>query len=217
MALEPDLVLVNGRIHTLDPERPLATALVAQAGQILFVGDDAGAREWTSPGKTDRLVDLKGACVLPGLTDAHIHFHMFSLGLQQVNAETGTLEEALSAVAAHASRKPAGAWILGFGWNHNVWGGQFPTAADLDRVAPGHPVILGAKSGHAAWVNTRALQAARISASTADPPGGEIVRGPDGSPSGVLLEEAVNLVHRLLPDATLEESVAAIREGMQVA
>jgi len=217
MPLQADLVLLNGNIHTLDPEQPLASALAVYAGKIVYVGDEAGAREWIPCGDLDRVVDLKGACVLPGLTDAHIHFQMFSLGLQQVNAETETLGAALSAVARHAARKPAGSWILGFGWNHNVWGGQFPTAADLDRVAPNHPVVLGAKSGHAAWVNTRALQAARITAETGDPPGGEIVRDAGKNPSGVLLEEAMNLVYRLVPEETLEESVDALREGMRVA
>ncbi len=212
-----ELILFNGKIHTMDPSLPLATALVIRDGRILYTGSDTEARESFPQAAKENIIDLKGACVIPGLTDSHIHFHMFSLGLQQVNAETPTLDQALAAVAEFARRKPAGSWITGYGWNHNVWGGQFPTAAQLDRVSPDHPVVLGAKSGHATWANSQALRAAQISSKTADPPGGQIVRDEGGNPTGVLLEEAMQLIDKLVPEPGLAESVEAIRQGLQVA
>ncbi|HEX9013417.1 MAG TPA: amidohydrolase family protein, partial [Anaerolineaceae bacterium] len=151
------------------------------------------------------------------LTDAHLHFQWLSLGLQQVNAETATLGAALLAVSEMAARTPPGKWISGTGWNHNVWGGEFPTARDLDRAAPDHPVALDAKSKHAAWVNTRALQLAQIGADTPDPPGGKIVRGLDGLPTGILLESAAELVAAVIPEPSLDELVSAMRAGVQAA
>jgi predicted amidohydrolase YtcJ len=210
-----DLVLLNGRIHTLNPAQPRASALVARHGHIAYIGDDAGARAIARPGA--EIVDLKGACAVPGLTDAHIHFSMFALGLQAVQAETATLEECLRRVAERAARTPAGEWITGFGWNHNVWGGEFPAAAMLDRVAPDHAVSLHTKSGHAAWVNSRAMAMAGITADTHDPAGGRIVRDAREQPTGILLEGAMALVDGIIPGPTLDQTVEAIRRALPVA
>jgi predicted amidohydrolase YtcJ len=98
-----------------------------------------------------------------------------------------------------------GTWITGRGWNHNAWGGDLPTAADLDRVAPDHPVVLEAKSGHAMWANSRAMERAGITASTPDPSGGQIVREVHGQPTGILLEGAMNLIRQVRPTPTPEE------------
>ena len=210
-----DLVLLSGHIHTLDAAQPRACALVARHGRIAYVGDDAGARSIARPGA--ELVDLRGACVIPGLADAHVHFTSFALGLQEVQAETDTLDECLRRVAERAARTPAGEWITGAGWNHNVWGGEFPTATMLDRVAPHHPVALSAKSGHAMWVNSRVLALAGITADTPDPAGGRIVRDAQGRPTGILLEGAMDLVGDRIPEPTLERVVGAVRQALPVA
>ncbi|MCL4560574.1 MAG: amidohydrolase [Chloroflexi bacterium] len=213
MSSNADLILVNGRIHTQNPAQPFVSALAVRDGKIVYTGNDPGAKSWLPNGGSEKLIDLKGACVIPGLTDAHIHFSMYSTGLQRVNAETPTLEEALARVARHAERTPSGGWVTGFGWNHNVWGGNFPSAAQLDPVSSDHPVCLWAKSGHACWVNTRALRLAGINGKTPDPAGGQIVRNATGEPTGILLEEAQNLVGSLIPEPTLDEMVDAIRQG----
>ncbi len=211
------LLLLNGKIHTLDARPPCATALAIRDGKILYVGDDATARAVLPQVVPENSINLRGACVLPGLTDAHVHLMWFSQGLQQVPAEQPTKQQVLDIVAEFARRKPAGAWITGFGWNHNVWDGRFPTAADLDQVAPEHPVVLAAKSGHACWANSLALRLADITAQTADPPGGAIVRDADGEPTGVLLEEAMDLVDRLLPEPGPQEAAETLRHGIQAA
>ncbi|HEX4931743.1 MAG TPA: amidohydrolase, partial [Gemmatimonadaceae bacterium] len=110
---------------------------------------------------------------------------------------------------------PAGAWIRGGGWDQSYWGGDFPTAADLDTVSGGHPVLLTRIDGHATWANTRALRLAGITAATADPPGGRIVRGAGGAPAGVLVDDAIDLVARAVPPVTMPTRVARLRRALQ--
>jgi predicted amidohydrolase YtcJ len=217
--MQSDLVLFNGSVHTLDAKNPRATAVAICDERIVYVGDDATARETLRPG--GEAVDLKGRCVIPGLTDAHLHFQWYAIGLQSVDVETSTLEEALARVAERAKTTSPGTWITGSGWNHNVWSlpaeGGFPTAADLDRVAPEHPVPLKAKSGHAMWVNSRALELAGITASTPDPAGGQIVRDTRGQPTGILLEDAMNLVTNVQPAYTPEQVAELMRAAFPLA
>jgi predicted amidohydrolase YtcJ len=207
-------VLFNGRIHTLDAQMPYATAAAIRGEQIVYVGDDATAREMLRP--RGEAVDLKGRCVTPGLTDAHLHFSWFALGLQSVDVETPTLDEALARVGERAKIAAPGAWITGWGWNHNLWG-DLPTAADLDRVAPNHPVALEAKSGHAVWVNSRALELAGVTASTPDPLSGQIVRDARGQPTGILLEDAMDLIGKARPTPTPEQVAELMRAAFPVA
>ncbi len=212
-----DLLLFNGTIHTMDPSNPLVSALLMRGGKFLYAGDDAAARSLADQSGVKNRVDLKGACVLPGLTDAHLHLQYIALGLDAINAERPTMAEVLEAVADMAALKPAGSWITGFGWNHNVWGGQFPRAEQLDAVAADHPVVLEAKSGHAVWVNSYALRLAHLTAATPDPAGGEIVRTAGGEPEGTLLEEAVALVKDLVPKPAAPELMDAVRRAIQQA
>ncbi|MCS6911223.1 MAG: amidohydrolase family protein, partial [Anaerolineales bacterium] len=142
------VVLRNANIRTLDARQPAATALAVRDGRILAVGAEA---EVLSALPDAPALDLQGRTVLPGLIDAHMHMEWYSLGLQQVDVETDSLAECLRRVQAKAQTTPRGEWITGHGWNQNAWGGSFPTAHDLDSVAPEHPVYLRAKSGHAGW------------------------------------------------------------------
>jgi len=211
-----DLVLINAHCYTMNPAQPHASALVVRGGRIAYVGDDEGARASVLPGA--EVVDLGGACVVPGLGDAHMHMNWYARSLAQVDVETPTLDEALARVAARVAQTPAGGWISGRGWNHNVWGGELPTAASLDRVASHHPVFLSAKSGHAGWVNSRALALAGITRDTPDPEGGEIVRDAAGEPTGALLEGAAMApVRNLIPAPTHETLMDQVRVAMRQA
>lgn len=211
-----ELVLLNGTVYTLEPSRPRATAVAVRGGRIVHVGHDADARGALSGRAV--VVDLEGRCVVPGLADAHLHLLSFGRSLLTVDVEAPTLAEALERVRSRAEGTPPGRWILGRGWNHNVWGGDFPTAADLDAVAPHHPVRLSTKSGHASWVNTRALEIAGITGSTPDPEGGKILRDALGRPSGVLLEgAAMDLVERHVPEPSPQEDVEALRLALAAA
>ncbi len=196
--MSADLLLINGRIYTMDPQHPRASALAVCGGRVRAVGGD-DLRALAGPGT--EVVDLEGRTVIPGLTDSHIHLSWFALGLQQVDLTgTATREEMLARVAARAAVTPAGEWILGQGWHQEEWPDRrFPTAADLDSVAPDHPVVLTARSGHALVASTRAMERAAITASTPDPPGGQIVRDDAGRPTGLFLEEAMRLIQEAVP------------------
>lgn len=201
----------------MDKANPLVSALVIREGTVIYAGNDAGAREMVAANRINESVDLKGACVLPGLTDAHLHLQYIAEGLNAVNVEQPTKQQALDLVAEAAKKKPAGEWILGYGWNHNVWDAAFPTAAELDAIAPNHPVLLDAKSGHAAWVNSYALRMAGIDSSTAAPKGGEIVHDAKGNPSGTLLEDAAHLVSSLVPETSAEDLMALLPSVLEAA
>lgn len=215
-------LLYNARIYTLDPQQPQASALAIDQGRILAVGDDDQMlAEFEGRGEKR---NLEGHVVLPGLTDAHVHLRHYAFSLQKVNCETRSLSECLERVAQRAARTPPGQWVLGHGWNQNEWPDVpvdrgvdgFPSAALLDDIAPHHPVYLTAKSLHAAWANRAALRAAGIDANTPDPPGGAIQRGPHREPTGILLEDAMHLVSRCIPQPTEEQTVQAIQEAQSM-
>ena len=211
-----DLFLVNGRFHTQDPDYPGATAVAIRAGRLWAVGGDEEIRGLA--GSSSRVIDLEGRRVLPGMTDAHVHFYDWSLGLRQLPlAGASSLDEVCARVARRAGEVPAGGWILGQGWNETRWPKvRMPARADLDGAAPDHPVILWRNDLHLAAVNSRALELAGVSGDTFDPPEGIIDRDEAGQPTGVLRDLAINLVSDVIPPATEDETVAAMREGFAV-
>ncbi len=211
--MEQMLVLTNGRIYTQDRRRPTASWLAIDGERILALGDQ-GRDHGLLAGEAT-VVDLGGRCVIPGLVDAHIHFEGYALGLRQLALQDVTsLDEALVRVGRRASELEAGEWLQGGRWNQADWLQQsFPTAQDLDRVAGHLPVFLVHRSGHAAWVNGRALEAAGIGPDTADPPGGQIQRDEQGRPTGMLFEEAVKLVAQRIPRLTDDQVAVAMRQA----
>jgi len=207
-----ETLLFNARVYTLDPQRPRATALALRDGKILAVGNDEEILRLAGP--RAQSLNLDGATLLPGLIDAHLHFEWYALSLQAVEVETTSLDDCLRRVAAKAGTTPKGHWIIGNGWNQNVWG-SFPTARDLDSVAPEHPVFLTAKSGHAAWANSLALKLSGINSSTADPTGSAIQRDERGEPTGIFFEDAVRLVGDVVPEKTPDELATAMLPAME--
>jgi predicted amidohydrolase YtcJ len=206
MTLHADHLLVNGRIVTMDDTAPRASALALRAGRIVAVGAHTDLEPLRGP--QTEVTDLHGATVLPGFVDAHIHWQRYSESLAAVNLyETPTKAEALRRVAERAAMLPPGRWITGFGWSQDVWPQpQFPSASDLDAVAPAHPVFLRGRSGHAAWVNSLALKLAGIDRDTRAPAGSDILRDAAGDATGILLEwGAMGLVERMIPAPTVDE------------
>ena len=211
-----DLVISGGQVHTMDPGRPWASALWIRGGRIAAAGTDDEILS-AAPASA-RQLSLEGACVLPGLVDAHLHFEGFALGRTRIDADLPRLQDVLQAVGERAAAAPPCEWILGHGWNHNRWdSGELPTGALLDQAAPDHPVFLTAKSGHASWANTSALAAAGVSRRSQDPAGGTIVRDGSGEPTGVLLEEASGLVAAHLPEVTAEQVADAMAAALPAA
>jgi predicted amidohydrolase YtcJ len=208
-----DLVLYNANIHTQDASHPKAQAIAIRDNTIIAVGDNSLMQRLSH---NAQMIDLHGRCVIPGLIDAHLHAEWIALGLKDIDAEAPTLDELLRRVEERAAITPKNQWIRGHGWNQNIWGGAFPTKADLDRVAPEHPVYLTAKSGHAGWANSIALKLAGITASTPNPINGEIVRdeaaSAGGEPTGIFLENAMDLVTKIIPQVSAQTLAQAFRD-----
>lgn len=185
--------------------QPTANAILVEAGKIVQVGkqDDF----------TDRsTVDLQGGYLYPGFTDAHMHLAGYSRSLEILDlVGTENKTAILEPVHQAAARQPVGTWILGRGWDQNDWPLiAFPTKADLDSVAPRHYVVLKRIDGHAIWVNSRVLEKANITAATKDPKGGKILRDQAGAPTGILIDNAVNLVNTFIPKPSKADKRQAI-------
>ncbi len=202
-----DLVLTNGTIVTLDPESPRAQALAIRADKIIWIGEEGGARKWVGP--STKVIGLKGAFVYPGLIDSHAH--IISLGTARVTVDlvgAPDLESALKKVEAGVAKTEKGQWIQGRGWDQNDWPvKEFPTASDLDRVAPDHPVFLERIDGHAGWVNSAALKMGGVTSATKDPEGGKIHRDQKGNPTGILVDTAMELVTSKMTSLSQQELI----------
>jgi len=196
------MVITGARIYTLDERRPAATALAANNGRIVYVGDDAGA----PIGAGTRHVDAHGATIVPGLIDSHVHMQALGDEIETFDLRNAkSVAEVAAVVKSEAARRKPGEWIRGRGWDQTNWGGRFPSADDLAAAAPSNPVYLSRVDGHAVWVNRQALALAGITAQTPDPPGGRIVRTALGEPSGVLIDRAMSLVGARIPPPTPAE------------
>ena len=206
------LILHNARIYTLHPQQPKADALAIQpapeSGARIVALGDLHTLQQEFPGA--RLEDLHGHVVLPGLTDAHVHFRQYALGLHSVDCDTATRAECLQLVRSSAATMEPGAWLRGHGWRQSGWPEGFGDAALLDAAAPRNPVYLSASSMHAAWANSAALKAAGLSAHTPDPPNGHIQRDAKGGATGILFEAAMQLVADVIPQSSPEEDVKAM-------
>ncbi|HEX9084871.1 MAG TPA: amidohydrolase [Gemmatimonadaceae bacterium] len=212
-----DLVLTNGAIYTVDNARPRASALAVRGGRVLFVGSDAEAKLLAGPSAL--VIDLHGATVVPGIVDAHAHLLGLGNMLQRANVAGSTsYDEVISRVKAWAKDAKPGAWIQGRGWDQNLWPTrEFPTHEKLTRAFPNNPVVLTRIDGHALLANAKAMELAHVTAATADPSGGRIVRLPSGEPSGVFVDNANSLIGRAIPAPTRADTrkviLAAISEA----
>jgi predicted amidohydrolase YtcJ len=205
-----DLVIVDAVVRTMDAANPMAEALAMRGGQVVYVGDRAGAEAHVGDGT--EVVEAGGRLVLPGLIDSHAHF--LGLGKTLVNLDlTGTTsaEQVRLKVVEACAAAPAGQWIYGRGWDQNDWEARaFPTWRDL-HGCPDNPVYLSRVDGHALWVNAEALKAAGIHKGTPDPDGGRVVRDAQGIPSGILVDNAEALVEDVVPAATHEQLLRRAR------
>lgn len=189
--------------------------------EAFLIGDDGRVAEVyrkgdKRPKKVDYKVDGKRRVVMPGMIDAHGHVMATGFAKMTLDLSGATsLDEALSRVAAWAAAHPEAPWILGTGWNQAAWApDRMPTAAELDRATGGKPAWLTHADGHAGWANSAALAAAGVTAATADPSGGEILRLPGGkAPAGVLVDRAMALVEAKAPQPRPEDRSAALAEA----
>jgi predicted amidohydrolase YtcJ len=208
------VILTNGSIHTLDDAGTVADTLVVRDGRVAFVGRRGDVN--APPG--ERVIDLGGRAVLPGLVDAHGHLMYLARGRLTLDVGGITSEEEIArVVGTSAAAARPGEWISGRGWDQNLWpGARFPTKISIDRAAPRTPVALVRIDGHATWVNSSALREAGITRDTPDPTGGIVVKDASGEPTGLLIDTAQRLVQRAEPmpsEARFDEAVrSAIAE-----
>ena len=206
------LVLTHGKIFTADSRGTLAQAVAIDGERIIAVGTNA---EIAARYEAARTVNLNGQLVTPGFNDAHLHFLNGGLSLLRVElVGAATLAEAKRRIAEKARELPAGAWILGRGWDHTLWGGQWPTRQDLDEAAPNNPVYVQRVDGHVSWANSLALRKANLTRDTPVPEGGEILRDAAGDPTGILKETAGDLVGRVVPAPTREEKLRGLERAL---
>lgn len=201
---DDDVVILGGRAYTADAERTFAEAVAITDGVITYVGSDAGVRERIGAGT--RVLNARGGSVLPGLHDVHLHpLEAGSAAVSCVLSRNGSVDRWMRKVRRCARRQDvAGEWLLGAGFSISalIEDGRDPATA-LDAVSRGRPVVLLDDTSHAAWANTRALELMGYTAQTEDAPGGHIARREDGSPSGILLDTANDMVfHRALGTPT---------------
>jgi predicted amidohydrolase YtcJ len=212
-AAPPALLLEGATVHTGNPAQPRAEAVLAIGARIAYVGDAASARERAPAGT--RVVDLTGRTVLPGLTDSHAH--LADIGWRELGFDlTGV--ESLAALQRRLGERAAGdpsPWIVGSNWIESKWQpAAFPSRADLDAIVSDRPVYLDRVDGHAAIVNSKALEIAGITRDTPDPPGGQILRDPaTGEPTGMLVDNAMDLAWRHVPPRSDEELARALEVG----
>lgn len=205
-SVEPaDLVLNQGRIYTLDARQPKVQAVAVRDGKIVFVGSDAEAEAYIAAPTT--VIDLQGQTMTPGLIEGHAH--LMGLGQLQRNLDltgTSSYQDLVDQVAAAVAQTPPGQWIIGRGWHQSKWRPAptpmitgYQTHEALSAVSPDHPVYLKHASGHAAFANARAMAIAGIGADTQMGGDGEIIRDPDGRPTGIFTEAAARLIEQHIP------------------
>ncbi|MDC0743788.1 amidohydrolase [Polyangium mundeleinium] len=194
-----DFVFLGGAVRTMDPARPEASAIAVRGDRIVAVGTDAEVGSFIGP--ETRVERLSGRAVIPGLVDGHCHLHGLGAALESLDVRgKKSPEDVARLVAAEAKGRASGEWITGRGWDQNLFTpAAFPTHAPLDAAVPDHPVALTRIDGHALWANAAALRLAGIDEKTTDPPGGRILRDAAGAPTGVFIDNAMDLVTAKIP------------------
>ncbi len=207
-----DLVITGARIWTSDPTLPWAEALAIRGERIVAVGADADVQGLIGP--ESELIKSPAGMVVPGFIDSHVHFLSGGFALASVQLrDAATPEEFTTRIGEYAQTLAPGEWILNGDWDHENWGGRLPERQWIDAVTPDNPVMINRLDGHMVLANSKALSLAGVSADTADLAGGEIVRDAAGNPTGVLKDNAMVLVERVVPepsDAQRDRALAAI-------
>jgi predicted amidohydrolase YtcJ len=207
-----DVLLRSGAVYTFDPAHPMASAIAINGSIIAAVGDN---QLHALRGSHTRVIDLAGRAVVPGFVDAHVHFTSYALTRQQVDLESAaTLDAGLAKLRAVAERLPRHAWIRGRGWDRNRWG-RLPTMTDLDQAVGGRPAALSSHDGHSVWLSSAALRQVGLTRDTQAPAGGHIERDLNGDPTGVVFENAQDLVRPHLPQPTDAEVLQALRSALR--
>jgi predicted amidohydrolase YtcJ len=212
-----DLVLINGKIWTVDDKRPEVEAVAVLGNRIAAIGSTEEIRKWI--GANTKVIDLQGKRATPGFNDSHVHFLDGGMGLASVQLRYAkTPEEFRDRIRDFAAKLPKSRWILNGNWDHENWTPPaLPTRRLIDAVTPDNPVFINRLDGHMCLANSLALKLAGVTRETPDPPGGTIVRDADGEPTGVLKDAAMNYVTKVIPNPSDEVMAEAIRAALAYA
>lgn len=205
------ILLHHAHIYTNNPHNPITDALLIDTNKVIAVGDDALNSNLPETNK----IDMGGQIIIPGLCDSHIHLGAYAQNISKVDCETSTRQECLEKVKLQIQNTPPGAWVLGHGWNHNLWPEGIGSAKLLDEIAPRNPVYLTAKSLHAAWTNSYAMKLANITQNTPDPDNGVIQRDSHGHPTGILYENAMRLIEKVIPKLSPSELLTPVQNAIR--
>jgi hypothetical protein len=211
--MKAQLILHNAKVYTVDPNQPWAEAVACAEGRIVAVGRNEAIQRLAGP--ETQTIDAKGRLLLPGLTDAHVHFLQYAIRRRQVSLfGVRDFEEARRRIRQVVEQAQPGQWVQGWGWDEYPWDAQ-PTASLLDELAPHTPAALARVDMHTWWVNSAALKLAGITRHTPDPPESRIERDANGEPTGLLREwNAIRLVQEKIPRPTADLLYTWLREAI---
>lgn len=211
LAQKADLVLTGGVVWTGDEQHPGAEAVAVRNGLLAAVGSADEISGWVGPATT--VINLRGRLLLPGFIDNHTHFMSGGFQLQNVDLRQAKSIREFARLIGERARKAPTRWITGGDWDHDAWdGGNLPIKEAIDSLTPATPVFVNRYDGHMALANSYVLRRAGITKETKDPPGGAIVRDEKtGEPTGVLKDEAMTMVYKIIPDPTEQEMMDAAR------
>jgi len=209
-----DLIIAKAKVWTVDKSRPTAQAVAVLGDRIVAVGSNADVEAWHGP--ATKVIDAGGKLLLPGFNDSHVHFVGGGLQLEQVQLNDVTSkEEFVRRVGERAKQTPKGEWMLGGDWDETKWTPpQLPTKELIDPVTGDTPVFLSRYDGHMALANSAALRLAGVTAQTAEPAGGMIVRDANGNPTGALKDAAMELVNKVIPPLSHEQRLKAVKRAL---
>ncbi len=212
-----DMVIINAKIHTVDPQKPQAEAVAIKNGKISAVGTMTEIETLITA--NTKVIDAQGKLVLPGFNDAHLHFISGGQALLELDLNgCESVAEIQNRLKIAALKTPSGEWITGRGWDHTLFNdGKWPDKSILDAVTTNHPVFVRRIDGHVGWANSTALQHAEISHNTFVPDGGEMITNSDGEPTGIFKESAMGLISEKIPPYTLAQQERALQIALNEA
>ena len=207
---QADLVIIGGKVATVDDDCSITEAVAIQDEKIIFVGANEEAKKYI--GSKTKVIELRGELVLPGLIDSHGHLTGYGKSLEHIDlVGTNSYQEVIDLVKDQVKLVESGEWILGRGWDQNDWEiKEFPQHQALSNLTPNNPVVLSRIDGHAILVNQKALEIAEINKSTSDPVGGKIIRDSNGLLSGIFIDNAEKLITDYVPKYSTEKILSII-------
>jgi len=219
MAQTKQIAFINGKIYTVNENQPYAEAVIVEKNKIKFVGSTGEAKKFID-GQTE-VIDLEGKLMLPGFNDSHLHFTSGGQYLLGINLRPAlSKEEFAEIIQSYIIKRslPVSAWITGGRWDHELWSDKIlPTRELIDPITENTPVFVSRIDGHVGLANSKALELAGITKDTPNPDGGLIERDENGNPTGILKDNAMDLVFKIIPPPSLEENIEAALRALEEA